>query len=311
MTTQDEHFAALTRKLVAKLEQGVVPWQQPWGESGISIPRRDTGEPFTGINRLALWVGKDEMGYASDYWMTFNQAQKLGGTVRAGEHHHAKAFRRQDITRKEVNDKGDEVVSVIPYWVAYPVFNADQIDGLPDKYYAPVPQPNQGERIEAAERFFSKLGSDVRHGNYKPSYNASTDQISLPDYERFDNPESYYITRAHEEMHRSGHPSRLDRLPKLIRFGDESYAMEELVAELGATFTLAHLGIAPEPLADSAAYIGHWIKVLKSEPRAIFTAARAAEDGTRWMIEQQQDKAIAQAIAGQVEALQTQTQAER
>jgi antirestriction protein ArdC len=133
------------------------------------------------------------------------------------------------------------------------------------------------QRIAHAEGFFSATGATVRHGGNQAYYSVASDLVQMPFFETFRDAESYYATLAHELTHWTRHPSRLDRSFGRKRFGDEGYAMEELVAELGAAFLSADLGLTPEPREDHAAYIGNWLNVLKNDKRAIFTAASHAQ----------------------------------
>jgi antirestriction protein ArdC len=155
---------------------------------------------------------------------------------------------------------------------------SEQIDGLPDHFYArpspPLPAP---ARIEAAERFAANSRADIRHGGGRAFYAIDADRVQLPPFESFTDPESYYATLLHELTHWTRHPSRLNREFGRKRWGDAGFAAEELVAELGAAFLCADLGITPEPRADHASYIASWLEVLKNDKRAIFTAAAHAQ----------------------------------
>ena len=174
--------------------------------------------------------------------------------------------------------RGEESERDIPFLKGYTVFNVEQIDGLPAHFTAPAaPQLDPVQRIEQAERFFAATGATVRHGGNQAFYSVTSDAVQMPSFETFRDAESYYATLAHEMTHWTRHPSRLDRSFGRKRFGDEGYAMEELVAELGAAFLSADLGLTPEPREDHAAYIGHWLTVLKNDKRAIFTAASHAQ----------------------------------
>jgi antirestriction protein ArdC len=156
---------------------------------------------------------------------------------------------------------------------SYTVFNVDQIEGLPPHYYAIAQKPEPAQRIAHAEAFLAATGAEVRHGGTRAYYRISADTIQMPPFESFPEAETYYATRAHETVHWTRHPSRLARDFEQKRYGDEGYAMEELVAELGAAFVCADLGLTPEAREDHAAYIASWITVLKNDKRAIFTAA--------------------------------------
>ena len=133
------------------------------------------------------------------------------------------------------------------------------------------------ERIERAEHFVANTGADIRHGGGMAYYAPPRDFVQMPPFESFRQAEGYYATLAHELTHWTRHPSRLAREFGRQRWGDEGYAMEELVAELGAAFLCADLGLTPEIRDDHAAYIGSWLKVLKNDKRAVFTAASHAQ----------------------------------
>ena len=163
----------------------------------------------------------------------------------------------------------------------FTVFAAEQVDG-----YEPPAKPDRDtpERIAVAEEFFSALGADVRYGGNRAAYSPSGDYILLPGLGQFDQVSDYYGTAAHEHAHWTGHHTRLDR-NLTGRFGSDSYAMEELTAELSAAFTCAHLGISPTPRPDHAAYLASWLKVLKADPSALFTTASKAQHATDWLVE--------------------------
>ena len=158
------------------------------------------------------------------------------------------------------------------------VFNVEQVDGLPAHFYAKAePQLDPLARIERAERFFGAVGAIVTHGGNHAFYRPGTDTIQLPPFESFRDADSYYATLAHELTHWTGSKSRLARDFGGKRFGSEGYAMEELVAELGAAFLCADLELALEAREDHAAYIGNWVEVLAADSRAVFTAAAHAQ----------------------------------
>lgn len=165
-----------------------------------------------------------------------------------------------------------------PFMKGYTVFNVEQIEGLPERYYAKAaPRTETVQRIERAESFFAATAAQIRHGGVMACYSVSTDQVRMPPLEAFRDVESYYATLAHEVTHWTRHPARLDRAFGRKRFGDEGYAMEELVAELGAAFVCADLDLTPAVRDDHASYIASWLKVLKDDKRAVFTAASHAQ----------------------------------
>ena len=276
-------YQRITDKIIAELEQGTRPWLKPWNaahlEGRVTMPLRSTGEPYRGINVISLWLTASAMGYQCSHWFTFRQAKELGGSVRKGEKGSPVAFYSTTTAKDADEETGDETKQrEYGFWKGYTVFNGDQCDGLPARFF-PKPEPittTTAERIESAERFFSATGGSVKHGGNRAYYSPLTDHIQLPPFETFRDAESYAATKAHEFVHWTGNAARLDRLSP-ARFGSEDYAKEELVAELGAAFLCADLGITPEPREDHAAYLATWLKRLKDDKRLIFRAASAAQ----------------------------------
>ncbi|MAL77670.1 MAG: antirestriction protein [Sneathiella sp.] len=275
-------YTRITDKIVSDLEQGVRTWLKPWNAEHaagrITRPLRHNGQPYNGINILMLWATAVERGFAAPIWMTFKQAKELGAHVRKGEKGSLVVY-ANTITRTELDvDTGKEEERDIPFMKGYSVFNVEQVEGLPAHFYAVAePQLDPVQRIDHAEKFFAATSADIRHGGNQAYYAVSSDYVQMPPFEAFRDAESYYATLAHETTHWTRHPKRLDRDFGRKRFGDEGYAMEELVAELGSAFLAADLGLTPEVREDHAAYIGSWLKVLKNDKRAIFTAAAHAQ----------------------------------
>jgi antirestriction protein ArdC len=275
-------YQRITDQIVSELEKGVKPWLQPWhaehASGRITRPLRANGVAYRGINVLVLWSAAMEKGYAAPIWMTFKQANELKASVRKGECGSLVVYADKILRSETDAATGEEAERAIPFMKGYTVFNVEQIDGLPQHFYgAPLPPTHAVERIARAEAFFAATGANVVHGGSRACYVPSTDNIHIPCIDFFRDAESYYATRAHETTHWTRHPSRLDRDFGRKRFGDEGYAMEELVAELGSAFLSADLELTPETRADHASYIASWIKVLKNDRRAIFTAASHAQ----------------------------------
>jgi antirestriction protein ArdC len=224
-----------------------------------------------------LWGEAMTQGFACPIWMTYKQASELGGQVRKGERGSLVVYANR-LTRTETGANGEEVDREIPFLKGYTVFNCEQIDGLPGHFTAtPAPVLDPVQRIVHAEMFFDNTKAVIRHGGNQAYYAIDGDYIQMPPFESFRDAESFYATLAHEATHWTRHPSRLEREFGRKRWGDEGYAAEELVAELGSAFLSADLGLTPEPRADHASYISNWLKVLKNDKRAIFTAAAHAE----------------------------------
>lgn len=294
-------YEKVTSKIIADLEKGELTWIKPWSggnmDGKIIRPLRHNGVPYSGINILMLWAAAVEAGFSSPFWMTYRQAQELGGHVRKGEKSSLVVY-ANTITRTEEGKDGTEEERTIPFMKGYTVFNAAQIEGLPERY-AVMPEAaiDPQQRIAHADAFFAATGADIRHGGNSAHYSGGTDHVQMPLFEAFRSPEAYYATLAHELTHWTKHPKRLDRDFGRKRWGDEGYAREELVAELGAAFLCADLALTPEPGADHAAYIQSWLKVLKEDKRAIFSAAshaqRAADYLNGFQANRQQQEGVA------------------
>jgi len=275
-------YQKITDQIVCELEKGVRPWLKPWNAGHatgrITRPLRGNGIPYQGINVLMLWSAAMENGYASPTWMTFKQALEFKAHVRKGEQGSLVVY-ADKIIRAETNaETGEANEYAIPFMKGYTVFNVEQIDGLPERFHAKTePRTETVQRITRVETFIAATGANVRHGGNMAYYNISQDFVQMPHIEAFRDAESYYATLAHETTHWTRHPSRLDRDFGRKRFGDEGYAIEELVAELGSAFLSADLELTPEVRDDHAAYIASWIKVLKNDKRAIFSAASHAQ----------------------------------
>ena len=281
-TLRPDVYSRITDKIIADLEQGVRPWLRPWNAEHtagrISRPLRHNGIPYKGINVVMLWSAATVKGYASPIWLTFKQALELGGNVRKGETGELVVY-ANSITRTEANEKGEEIEREIPFLKGYTVFNAEQCENLPAHYIAKAEAPalTPLQRIEAADRFFAATGADIRHGGARAFYAQGPDYVQMPPFETFRDAESHAATLAHELTHWTKHDKRLARDMGRVKWGDEGYAREELVAELGSAFLCADLGITPEVRQDHAAYIASWLEVLKGDKRFVFSAASHAQ----------------------------------
>lgn len=281
-------YERITSRIVAELEQGVRPWLRPWNAEHaagrITRPLRFNGQPYQGINVLMLWGESVAKGYAAPIWITFKQACELGAHVRKGEHGSLVVY--ADRIRRTERDEatGEEAEREIPFLKGYTVFNVEQVEGLPAHFYAMAePRLDPVQRMERADVFFAAIRADVRHGGNMAYYSATDDHVQIPPFESFRDAESYYSTLAHEVTHWTKHGKRLDRDFGRKRWGDEGYAMEELVAELGAAFLSADLDLTPEPREDHASYIASWLQLLKNDKRAIFTAASHAQQAADYL----------------------------
>lgn len=275
----------ITAAIIEKLEQGAKPWVKPWRGVPVSRPLRSCGTPYRGMNTFWLWMVADGCGYTSPYWMTYRQCQALGGQVRKGEKSTIAIFYKSYTKEVETSD-GEADTENRRVLKAYAVFNADQCDGLP-AFYHPKPLVAALEpegREEGLDAFFAHIGADLRHHGAQAYYEPLRDRVTMPSAELFEAYDHYYATLAHELSHWTGHSSRLDRDLK-NRFGSDAYAAEELIAELSSAILGAELGLPVTHLDHHASYIASWLKILKSDERAILTAAAKAEEAASLLLQ--------------------------
>jgi antirestriction protein ArdC len=285
-TEKRDVYERVTSQIVNAIEQGVSNWRMPWHTSGkfaFSPINVTSKKPYRGINTLCLWAAAQAKGYERGEWATYQQWQERGAQVRKGEKATTVVFWKFANSSAETED-GDETPksgSRLLFTRGYSVFNAAQVDGYTPKLDAETPIE---QRIESAEQFFSRINARVVHLGNRAFYTPADDTITLPPFGAFFTPVDYYSTRAHETGHWTSHGGRCNReLGK--RFGDNAYSVEELIAELTAAFVCAHLGLSSEPRPDHAQYIASWLKVLKADKRAIFTAASKAQQAADFMIQ--------------------------
>lgn len=298
---------SVTDRIIAMLEKGGNVFRERWTRAASrGMPRNGkTGAPYHGANVLLLWDAAIEQGYTSNVWLTYRQAASLGAQVRKGEravlcaHFERKAGKASPGDRGGAGDAtgtsdgeekvggesdGDERSFLLckPFWV----FNVAQIDGLPaglvDEAFTPLDWADRSP-IEGAMRFIGGCHADIRHGYERAAYAPHADRILMPDVDRFTSPEAYCATALHELVHWTGHPDRLGRAFGQ-RFGDDAYAFEELVAELGSAFVLGHIGLVDATIEGHAAYLEAWLQVLRRDRTAIFTAARLAGEAFEYIL---------------------------
>jgi antirestriction protein ArdC len=283
----------ITASIIRELDAGALPWVKPWrGDAGVAgnfptLPRRHTGEAYRGINILLLWAASDRAGFKSNVWMTYKQAQEYKAFVRKGEKGTQIVYASKIVKPGDMTESGEQSADkVISFLKGYTVFNVDQIDGLPAKFAAAphvrAADNGQNDDLPGIADWFSAVPAVLHHGGDRAYFSPHTDFVAMPVKAAFKSAQAYYGTLAHEFVHWTGHETRLNReFGK--RFGDNAYAMEELVAELGAAFTMASLGLLPQVRDDHAPYIASWLKVLKADSRAIVTAAAKASDAVAYL----------------------------
>ena len=291
-------YDAITAAIIRSLEEGTIPWEKPW-----KSPRRDgfnpnvahnavSGKAYRGLNVITLWAVAEEQGYRSNTWLTFNQAKKLGGSVRKGEKSTLVFF--WDFQEREVEDEktGEVKKKKVAFVKMFSVFNIAQTEGVklskkiaaqqPDE----LPEDDGFDVIAAAEAVADNYLASANapelahHDQGRAYYSPVGDYIRLPRRTAFVSPEQYHSVKFHEIAHSTGHHSRLGRFAedaaKLAPFGSEDYSFEELIAELSAAFLSSATGI-DNTREHSAAYLASWLHVLKNDTSFISKAATQAQ----------------------------------
>jgi antirestriction protein ArdC len=278
--TSTDVYEQITAALIAAIEEGTGKFEMPWHT--MSSPVNAASQKlYRGINILMLWAAAHKHNYSSNEWATYRQWNELDAQVRKGERSTIVVF--WNFFDSETDERQDETEDTATrprcFARAYHVFNAVQVDGYQVKPEKRLPE---SERIAQAEAFFNAMPATIQYGGDRAYYSPRGDYIQMPPFAQFKSAEKYVSVLCHELSHWSGAKSRLNR-DLSGRFGDASYAMEELVAQCSASFVCADLGIRSEPSADDAAYLSSWLKVLRSDGRAIFTAASKAQEAANYL----------------------------
>ena len=302
MTTKTKQrfdvYEAVTNQIITAIEAGAGQVAMPWHRSGAAITRPkniSTGNAYRGVNTIALWAAAEIGGYAEGLWGTYRQWQDRGAQVRKGETSSLiifyKEFARDDDDAGEDGRTNFDRRFMVK---ASRVFNVEQVDGYEREDIDVSADPI--DPIASADAFIQATGATVTEGGERAFYNRTIDAITMPDRFRFMDTatstatESWYSVLLHELTHWTGADSRMAR-EFGERFGDDAYAMEELVAEMSAAFLCADLGITAEPRPDHAAYIDHWLRIMKGDKKAIFTAASAAAKASDFLASLQPEEA--------------------
>lgn len=285
-------YHEVTESIIALMEAGKTSshdWKKGMTSRGLPMNYK-TRQSYSGVNVLLLWNAACAQGYRSNYWLTFNQAKELGGHVREQAKGVLCVFFKNIEKKPAADADTPELIPVIsPFWL----FNIDQIEGIDFTEVFDSTEPAPGwSRIDQAEAILYADGVKILEQGSRAFYRPASDEIYLPDHWRFEEATQFYAVGFHEKIHWTGAKHRLAReFGK--RFGDDAYAFEELIAELGAAFLCADVGMAPHTMSDHAGYIDSWLTVLKRDKRAIFTAAAKASEAHRFI--------MAAYLAGQAE----------
>jgi antirestriction protein ArdC len=272
----------ITARIIEKLEQGTVPWHRPW--AGGEAPKNlITKKEYRGVNVFIL----NAMGHGSPFWVSFKQAQELGGNVKKGEHGTPIVFWKW-LNKKD--DDGNITSDKFPFLRYYTVFNVDQVEGIDESKIPELAiKYNELERIEKCENVVMSMPKrpEITYHEQRAYYKPSTDSVNMPKMETFDGSEEYYSTLFHELTHSTGHQSRLNRkgiISGIASFGSQEYSKEELVAEMGAAFLCGYCQIENKTIDNSAAYIKSWLRTFKDDAKMVIMAAAQAQKASDFIL---------------------------
>lgn len=292
-------YQAVTDKIIAALEAGVVPWRKPWKNVGEGTQRNVTSKrPYRGVNQLLLGMSQ----FDSPWWITFKAAAELGARVKPEQAKKNGGIGPELVVywnriKCRACTDGDGNVKVAKcercgnrrsFFILrfFTVWNVEQIDGLPDGLVPPpIELPDDYDPVDACDElltpYAAPVGPSVAHRGDRAFYRPATDAVTMPHSGQFETSADYYSTLFHELVHSTGHESRHAR-PELCElkstFGSEPYAKEELVAEVGASMLCALAGVStPELDENAAAYIGSWLSKFQGDKKLIVSASAQAQ----------------------------------
>jgi antirestriction protein ArdC len=281
-------YAIAANKIIEHLEKGTIPWRKPWTDAG--LPQNLISKtPYRGIN---VWL-LSACGYSRNYFLTFKQIKELGGRVKKDEKAHVVLFwkwvkkdKAKDTDTTSDTGEANDRKNMQPLLRYYLVFNIDQCIGIPETSIPIVSRPN--EPLLACEQVLDDmpLVPVIEHKEQRAYYSPIEDIINMPRMDTFVSSEKYYTTLFHELCHATGHTSRLNRKEVMSKdsFGSEPYSIEELTAEIGASYLSSHTGIVLDDFADNAAYISGWLDVLKNDKRFIIYASAQAQRAAEYIL---------------------------
>lgn len=280
-------YQIVTNEIISQLEQGVIPWQKPWHDAGIPMNLLSK-RPYRGINLWLLLA----LNYERNLFLTWEQIKSVGGSVLKGEHGHIVVF------WKPVQKKADAVVDdkekAVPMLRYYKVYNIGQCKDIPE-HLLPVKHDSPIDPIRECESILNNM-PDLPNINYEGKeayYHIVHDEIVLPKAKSFRTSTGYYGTLFHELVHSTGAEKRLNRktLTDLVPFGSESYAIEELIAEMGAAYLCGMNGLLPNNIKNTVSYIDNWLGVLKHDKRLLITAAGQAQKAVDFILDRKDEEA--------------------
>jgi antirestriction protein ArdC len=284
--THIDVYANINAKIIEQLEKGTVPWRQPWTEAGLPV-NIISKRHYRGINMILLSMEN----YEHNHFLSFKQVTDIGGKVKKGEKGHMVVFWSQVENKPEERKENEEQPeqkkkSILRY---YYVFNISQCENIPEQY---VPKARETKELPSCESIVTAMPHcpPIQHKENKAFYNFKDDFVNMPKKRSFKKDEGYYSTLFHELVHSTGHESRLkrDTLTQMAEFGDDTYSLEELVAEIGTCYLQSVAGITSE-FQQSAAYLQGWLAKLKGDKKFIFQAARASQKAVDYILNNKEE----------------------
>ncbi len=280
-STKLDLYQLVTDQIISLLKQGVIPWQKPWNDSGPPMNLLSKRQ-YRGIN---LWLLLS-LNYKKNLYLTGNQLKKLGGSVIPGQYPHIVVFWNQVKKEpEELDDKGDPKITSLLRYIK--VYNIEQCKDIPVSLIPEI-YKNEGEPILECEAIINTMPDCpiIDHKVQKAFYNIELDYINMPKKKSFKSPESYYSTLFHELVHSTGAEKRLGRksILDMAPFGSESYAMEELIAEMGSAYLCRFTGIMINEIKNTVAYLDNWLEVFKKDKRFLITASGRAQKAVNWIL---------------------------
>lgn len=287
-------YQYVTDRIITALENGVRPWIKPWNNV-CTLPQNVSGRYYNGINILLLQLTAIEKGYTQSKWISVKKINKLGGKIRKGEKA-TKIVNYHPISKEKCDENGQVIldengypeIEHFAFITAFSVFNIEQCENLPENLFdKPQTSPSDLQKIAKVKQITSGMNVKINHGNNNQAYyKPSTDSIIMPNRSQFDTEQNYYSVLLHEIVHATGHKDRLNRdgiTSTKAKFGNQIYAFEELIAEMGSAFLCTALGF--DTISNHANYIDSWLKILKSDKKAIFRASGHARRAIDYLLQ--------------------------
>lgn len=293
--SQQELRQKITDQIVLALESGdLPPWRRPWQIGpNCGLPANvSSRKTYSGINPILLELSSAAQGFSSRWWGTYKQWSAMGGQVRSRPNNVPPGMWGTQIVfwspikKKTTNEQGEDEESSFFVMRTYTVFNIDQVDGEGLDHLRADSTPDEPEVIDdsAAEHAIKATEADIRFGGNKAFYSPSGDYIQMPPKSSFVDGvgDGYYPTLFHELVHWTEHSTRLNWSRKEK---ENSYAMGELVAEIGACYLSRELGLkASEDLTNHIAYVKQWLEAMKNDSRFIFKASAQASKAADYIL---------------------------